>query len=102
MLAEFNIIPLGTGESMGDSIASVLKVVQESGLPYKANAMGTVIEGGWDDIMSLVKRCHEEVLKKAPRVTSTLQLDIRPWKPQDRLTEKLKSVEKRLGKEVKK
>jgi len=71
-------------------------------LPYKANAMGTVIEGGWDDIMSLVKRCHEEVLKKAPRVTSTLQLDIRPGKPQDRLTEKLKSVEKRLGKEVKK
>ena len=102
MLAEFNIIPLGTGESMGDSIASVLKVVQESGLPYKANSMGTVIEGGWDDIMTLVKKCHEEVLKKAPRVTSTIQLDIRPSKPQDRLTEKLKSVEKRLGKEVKK
>lgn len=102
MLAEFNIIPLGTGESMGDSIASVLKVVQESGLPYKANAMGTIIEGDWDAIMSLVKKCHEEVLKKAPRVTSTIQLDIRPGKPQDRLTEKLKSVEKRLGKEVKK
>jgi len=102
MLAEFNIIPLGTGESMGDSIASVLKVVQESGLPYKANSMGTIIEGGWDDIMTLVKKCHEEVLKKAPRVTSTIQLDIRPSKPQDRLTEKLKSVEKRLGKEVKK
>ncbi len=102
MLVEFNIIPLGTGESMGDSIASVLKVVQESGMPYKANAMGTVVEGGWDDIMGLVKKCHEEVLKKAPRVTSTIQLDIRPSKPQDRLTEKLKSVEKRLGKEVKK
>ena len=102
MLAEFSIVPVGSGESMGDAIASVLKIVDQSGLPYKASAMGTIVEGGWDEIVSLVKKCHEEVLKKAPRVTSTIQFDIRPGKPQDRLTEKLKSVEQRLGKEVKK
>jgi len=65
MLAEFNIVPIGSGESMGDQIAAVLKIVDESGLPYKANAMSTVVEGGWDEITGLVKRCHEEVLKKA-------------------------------------
>lgn len=102
MLAEFNIIPIGSGESMGDQIAAVLKIVDESGLPYKANAMSTVVEGGWDEITGLVKRCHEEVLKKAPRVVINIQLDVRPGKPKERITEKLKSVEKRLGKEVKK
>lgn len=102
MLAEFNIVPIGTGESMGDQIAAVLKIVDESGLPYKANAMSTVVEGGWDEITGLVKRCHEEVLKKAPRVVINIQLDVRPGKPKERITEKLKSVEKRLGKEVKK
>lgn len=102
MLAEFNVIPVGAGESMGEHIASVLKIVEESGLPYRANAMSTIVEGNWDQISNLIKRCHEEVLKKAPRVITNIQLDIRPGKPQDRLTEKLKSVEKRLGREVKK
>ena len=102
MLAEFNIVPIGSGESMGDQIAAVLKIVDESGLPYRANAMSTVVEGGWDEITGLVKRCHEEVLKKAPRVVINIQLDVRPGKPKERITEKLKSVEKRLGKEVKK
>lgn len=101
MLVEFSIIPVGAGESMGDTIASVIRLVDESGLPYKANAMGTVIEGGWDDCMNLIKKCHEEVMKKSPRLVSSIQIDLRPSKPLDRLTEKLKSVEKRLGKKIK-
>jgi uncharacterized protein (TIGR00106 family) len=102
MLASFNITPIGSGESLGEHIATVLKIVDESGLPYKANAMSTVVEGGWDEITGLVKRCQEEVLKKAPRVAVNVHFDIRPGKPKDRITEKLRSVEKRLGKEVKK
>ena len=102
MLAEFSIIPVGTGESMGEAIASVIRVVEESGLPYRANAMGTVVEGEWDTVMALIKRCHDEVMKKAMRVVSSISIDIRPGKPLDRLTEKLVSVEKRLGKKIKK
>lgn len=101
MLIEFNIVPVGTGESMGDSIASILKIVDESGIPYKANAMSTIIEGGWDDCMGLIKKCHEEAMKKAPRVFTNIQIDLRPSRPLDRLSEKLKSVEKRLGKKIK-
>lgn len=100
MLAEFSIVPVGAGESIGDSIAGVIKIVDESGLPYRANAMGTVIEGEWDEVMGVIKKCHDEILKKTPRVMSNLSIDIRPSKPNDRITEKLKSVEKRLGKEV--
>ena len=102
MLAEFSIIPVGTGESMGEAIASVIRVVDESGLPYRANAMGTVVEGEWDTVMALIKRCHDEVMKKAMRVVSSISIDMRPGKPLDRLTEKLASVEKRLGKKIKK
>ncbi|MBI5643713.1 MAG: MTH1187 family thiamine-binding protein [Deltaproteobacteria bacterium] len=101
MLVEFSITPIGTGESMGEAIASIIKVVDESGMPYKANAMATIIEGGWDDCMNLIKKCHEEVMKKAPRAVSHIHIDLRPSKPLDRLSEKLKSVEKRLGKKIK-
>lgn len=102
MLAEFSITPVGKGESLGDVIADVLRLVDSSGLPYKANAMGTVVEGEWDDVMGLIKKCHEKVMESAPRLTSSIHIDLRPSKPLDRITEKLKSVEKRLGKEVNK
>ena len=101
MLIEFSVIPIGIGESMGDQIAKVLKIVDESGLPYKANPMGTVIEGNWDEVMAIVKKCHQEVIKSSPRIVTSISIDDRPGKP-NRITEKLKSVEKRLGKEVKK
>lgn len=101
MLAEFSVVPVGIGESIGEQIAKVLKIVDESGLPYRANPMGTVVEGEWDQVMDLIKRCRQEVLKDSPRVVTTISVDDRTGKP-NRITEKLKSVERRLGKEVKK
>jgi len=101
MLIEFSVVPIGVGESMGDQIAKVLKIVDESGLPYKANPMGTVIEGNWEDVLAIIKKCHQEVIKSSPRIITSISIDDRPGKP-NRITEKLKSVEKRLGKEVKK
>lgn len=101
MLAEFSIIPVGKGESLGDAIAGVLKIVDESGLPYRANPMGTVVEGDWDSVMALIKKCHDEAIKDSPRLLSRINIDLRPSKPNDRLTGKLESVEKRLKRKLK-
>ncbi|MBI5885415.1 MAG: MTH1187 family thiamine-binding protein [Deltaproteobacteria bacterium] len=100
MLAEFSITPIGTGESVGDVIAAVIRLVDESGLPYRANPMGTVVEGEWDTVMALLKKCHDEAMKVSPRVVSHVAIDMRPSKPNNRLTEKLKGVERRLGRKV--
>jgi uncharacterized protein YqgV (UPF0045/DUF77 family) len=43
MLAEFSIVPIGVGSSIGDKVAEVLGIVDASGLPYKVTPMGTVI-----------------------------------------------------------
>ncbi len=101
MLVEFSVIPVGGGESIGDEIARVLDIVDKSGLPYKANPMGTVIEGEWEEVMALIKRCHEAVLKHGLRVFTSITIDDRPGKP-NRITEKLASVERRLGREIRK
>jgi uncharacterized protein (TIGR00106 family) len=101
MLIEFSIIPIGTGSSLGDRLAEVLKIVDESGLPYKLNPMGTVVEGEWDDLFRLVKKCHKTVMKKEERVVTTISIDDRKNKP-DRIEGKVKSIEKRLGKSLKK
>ncbi len=101
MLVEFSVIPIGGGESIGDEIAKVIDIVDKSNLPYKSNPMGTVIEGEWDEVMNIVKACHETVIGDGLRVFTTITIDDRPGKP-NRLTEKLASVERRLGKEIKK
>jgi len=101
MLAEFSIIPIGAGSSIGNQIANVLKIVDASGLPYKVNPMGTVVEGSWNDIMRLIKKCHDTIIKTEERVVTTISIDDRKGKP-DRINEKVKSVEKRIGKSLKK
>ncbi len=101
MLIEFSIVPVGSGSSLGDRLAEVLKIVDESGLPYKINPMGTVVEGQWDELLSLVRKCHEAVLKNEERVLTNISVDDRKGKP-NRIEEKVKSIEKRLGTQLKK
>lgn len=101
MLAEFSIVPLGVGSSIGDRLAEVLKVVDASGLPYKVNPMGTVIEGEWNEVMKLIRRCHSTVMKRGERAITTISIDDRKGKP-NRIEEKVRSVERRIGKSLKK
>jgi len=101
MLIEFSIIPIGVGSSLGDQLAEVLKIVDASGLPYKINPMGTVIEGKWDEIMKLIKKCHNTVMKTGERAITTISIDDRKGKP-NRIDEKVKSIERRIGKSLKK
>ncbi len=101
MLAEFSIIPIGIGSSIGDQVAEVLKIVDKSGLPYKINPMGTVVEGEWDEILRLIKKCHQSVLRGGERVVTTIAIDDRKGKP-NRIEKKVKSIEKRIGKALKK
>lgn len=101
MLVQFSIVPLGVGDSISKDVAEIIRLVDESGLPYRTNPMGTVMEGEWEDVMTLIRKCHEEVLRNASRVLTSITIDDRPGKP-DRIIEKIKSVEKRLGREIKK
>ena len=101
MIVQFSIIPIGKGPSLGDDIAKVLRIVENSGLPYKLNPMGTVVEGKWEDVMSLIKKCHGSVLKGSERVVTSISIDDRK-KSRNRIEEKVRSVEKRLNKSLKK
>ena len=101
MLVEFSVVPLGTGASVSPIIARVLRIVAESGVSYKANPMGTVLEGDWDTVMELIKRCHAEVMKDAERAITTVKIDDRGG-AERRMEKKLESVEQKLGMKLKK
>ena len=101
MLAEFSIIPVGKGESVSQYIAQVVDIVDKSNLSYRINPMGTVVEGHWDEVLDLIKKCHETMRKEARRVITTITIDDRE-EYEGRIVAKVASIEKKLGRSVEK
>ncbi|MBN2170947.1 MAG: MTH1187 family thiamine-binding protein [Candidatus Krumholzibacteriota bacterium] len=99
MLAFFTIVPAIAGESLGEPVARVLDLVDRSGLPYRFGPMGTTVEGEWDEVMDLVKRCHLLMREYSGRVSTLVKIDDRAGAT-GRLEGKLDSVEKRLGRKL--
>ena len=100
MVVEFSMWPM-VGASVSEHVAKVIKMVDESGLPYKVNAMGTVVEGEWDEVMGLIKKCHQLLAGQAERVITEISIDDRKTRS-NRIEGKVASIEKILGKEIKK
>ena len=96
MLVAFSVTPLGAGESVGDLVADAVRVVRESGLPNRTDAMFTTIEGEWDEVMAVVKRAVDVVAAGAPRVSVVLKADVRPG-TEGALEAKVARVEQRLA-----
>jgi uncharacterized protein (TIGR00106 family) len=96
MLVAFSVTPLGAGESVGEAVADAVRVVRESGLPSETGAMFTTIEGEWDEVMPVVKRCIDAVERHAPRVSVVMKIDHRPGVT-GALESKVASVERRLA-----
>jgi uncharacterized protein (TIGR00106 family) len=96
MLCAFSITPLGVGESVGPVVADAVRIVRESGLPNETNAMFTNVEGEWDEVIALLKRCVDEVAAVAPRVSVVVKIDHRPG-VQDMLHAKVDAIDRVLS-----
>ncbi|MEV7725854.1 MTH1187 family thiamine-binding protein [Streptomyces sp. NPDC098789] len=96
MIIAFSVTPLGVGEEVGEYVADAVRVVRESGLPNRTDAMFTTVEGEWDEVMDVVKRAVAAVEARAPRVSFILKADIRPG-VSDGMTSKIETVERHLA-----
>ena len=104
MLAELEMVPLGRpGASVSVVLAKVARLIDDSGLDYRVGPMGTTVEGSWDQVMALAKRCHDALLHDADRVLTVIKIDDRKDKPGlGRITQKVASLEAHVGKPLKK
>ncbi|HSG29089.1 MAG TPA: MTH1187 family thiamine-binding protein [Candidatus Krumholzibacterium sp.] len=99
MLASFTVVPVDAGESLSGHIARIIDLVDRSGLEYRMGPMETTVEGEYDEVMDLVKRCHMEMRSVAKRVVTTIKIDDREG-AEGRITGKVASVEEKLGRKV--
>lgn len=96
VLAEFSIVPVGSGASVSGPVARAVRIAAESGLPYAVNSMGTIIEGEWDAVMAVIARCHAAVAADSERVLTNIRID--DYRGRNaRLEQKIASLEKKLG-----
>jgi uncharacterized protein (TIGR00106 family) len=97
MLADFSIMPVGKGESLSKFVAQAVGLIVESGLPHHVGPMSTAVEGDWDQVMTLIKKCRDKMLDSCNRIVISIKIDDRKG-AKNMITAKLKSIEQKLGK----
>lgn len=91
VIADLNVTPLGVGSSISSYVAACEKVIREAGLNCRLHAYGTNVEGSWEDVSAVVRRCHDVLHEMgAPRVNTSLKLGTR--------TDKAQSMDDRIAK----
>ena len=100
LLAEFSIWPMDKGISVSSYVARCLKLIDESGLPYRLGPLGTCVEGEPVQIFALIDLCHKALEADCDRIACTVKMDWRRGQT-GRLTSKIESVERKLGKKLK-
>ncbi|NPA53130.1 MAG: MTH1187 family thiamine-binding protein [Aquificae bacterium] len=102
VLVEFAMFPTDKGESVSAYVSRIIKMIDESGVPYKLTPMGTVFETEtMEEALDIINKAYKQLEPDCNRVYSVVKFDIRKGKS-NRLVQKIQSVEKKLGKEVSK
>ena len=98
-MVEVSVVPLGTGSpSVSRYVAGAVRILQgEAGIKYQLTAMGTIIEGELETLLSLAGRMHRSAFDAgAVRVVTTIKIDERLDKPLT-INGKIKAVKEKLG-----
>ncbi|MCJ7605908.1 MAG: MTH1187 family thiamine-binding protein [Dehalococcoidales bacterium] len=98
-MMEISVVPLGTGSpSVSRYVAGAVKILKEEpGITYELTAMGTVVVGDVDTLLSLAARMHRSALEAgALRAVTTIKIDERTDKPLT-IDGKKRAVNEKLG-----
>lgn len=96
MLVELSLIPVGGDTHSSAALARALEMVDRSGLPYQLTPSGTCIEGEWDEVMALVRQCHESMRETRPHVVTIIKIEDDAGE-HGKLSRNVASVEEKMG-----
>lgn len=96
MIAEFSIVPIGVGESLNAHVAQAFEIIEESGVAHEYHAMGTNLEGDWNEVMGVIKACRDRLLESSHRVSLSIKIDDRIG-VSDGLQRKVAAAKRKLG-----
>ena len=96
-------LPASSGRKSSRHVnKSTPRIIDKSGLPYKVTSMCTLIEGEWSHVIQVINKARMALRRRGhDRIYINITVDDRKV-ARGRLTGKVASVEKRLGREVNK
>ncbi len=98
ILMDFAMFPTDKGESVSQYVSKVIDMIRGSGLPYKLNPMGTVIETEtMEQALEILQKAYDILQPVSNRIYAVAKFDIRKNKS-GRLEGKIKSIEEKIGK----
>ena len=99
MLVQFSIFPVGKKEELAKSVAKIIDIIDKSKLSYQTTAMSTIVEGTWDEVFGLIRKCHLAMKKEHNRVYLVITGDDRKG-AKGRLKGKVNDIEKVLKRKI--
>ena len=105
MLFQVTMFPSGSkrkSASVSEDVAKVIDIIDKSGLSYKLTPMATCIEGEWNEVMAVINKARLMLRRKGhERIYISITIDDRK-NAKNRMTGKVESIEKKLGREIQK
>jgi uncharacterized protein (TIGR00106 family) len=96
VIIDLCVVPIGVGLSVSKYVVACHEVINRSGLKSELHAYGTNIEGEWNQVFDVVKKCHEKVHGMgAMRITTTIKAGTRTDRDQT-MADKVESVRDKL------
>jgi uncharacterized protein (TIGR00106 family) len=99
MLIELSIVTLGRGTHMSKDLAEILKIVDDSHIRYALTPFGTCMEGEWDELMAVVKKCHECARSLSRHILTTIRIEDEAG-VDNKLVDNVASVERAAGRHL--
>ena len=99
LLIELSMSPMDKGPSVSAWVARSLEIIDRSGLECRLGPMGTCIEGEWDEVLAVVRKCWNGMARDCVRITFSIKGD---WSrgAKGRLASKVATVEKKLKRKL--
>ena len=99
VIVDLCVVPLKNenGASVSEEIVIIEKLIDESGLSHMMHGYGTNIEGPWDKVFELIKKCHTTLHDKygIPRISTSIKAGTRIDKTSS-IKYKIQSVEDKM------
>ena len=93
-----SIFPTDKGESVSRYVSKVVKLIKESGLPYKLTPMATIIETeDINEVFRIMDRAYKLLQEEGcNRIYTVMTVDYRKGRS-NRMEQKIRSVEEKIG-----
>ncbi|NPB05452.1 MAG: MTH1187 family thiamine-binding protein [Aquificae bacterium] len=97
-LVSLSIFPTDKGESVSPYVSKVIKLIKESGLPYKLTPMSTIVEvEDINEVFKLMDKAYKILQEEGcNRIYTVMTVDYRKGKS-NRMEQKVRSVEQKIG-----